>query len=356
MPSDAPLVVVRGATLNYRDRRVLDGVDLDLCAGRTVALLGPNGAGKTSLMRLVAGRLAPQAGSVRIAGCDPFATHAARRAIGWVPQDIALYPRLTVAENLDVFARLAGLSRHARRAAVAEALDLTDIADVAGRPVGLLSGGYQRRVNIAASLMARPRLVLLDEPTQGVDLHARAAIHAVLERLRREGAALLVATHDFAEAERLADRAAFLAQGRIVREGALPDLLGRLRDGAPEHEIALSSPALGPAEAALRRAGFGPVDTGLTWRAHPGAGSRLEAAGSRLEAAGQRLEAAGQCLEAAGQCLDAAALLAALRAEGVPVAEIRIRAPGLEAVYRDALGLWDPADPVRLRRQESVAS
>lgn len=325
--SDAPLVVVRGATLNYRDRRVLDGIDLELCAGRTVALLGPNGAGKTSLMRLVAGRLAPQAGSVRIAGCDPFATHAARRAIGWVPQDIALYPRLTVAENLDVFARLAGLGRTARRTAVAEALDLMDIAEVAGRPVGLLSGGYQRRVNIAASLMARPRLVLLDEPTQGVDLHARAAIHAVLERLRREGAALLVATHDFAEAERLADRAAFLAHGRIVREGALPDLLARLRDGAPEHEIALSSPAMGPAEAALRRAGFGPADTGLTWRALPSAGPRP----------------------------DAAALLTTLRAEGVPVAEIRIRAPGLEAVYRDALGLWDPADPVRLRRREGAA-
>ncbi|MCJ2082544.1 ABC transporter ATP-binding protein [Methylobacterium sp. J-090] len=328
MPPDSPLVVVRGATLSYRDRRVLDGVDLDLFAGQTLALLGPNGAGKTSLMRLVAGRLAPQAGHVRIAGCDPFAAPEARRAIGWVPQDIALYPRLTVAENLDVFARLAGLGRHARRAAVADALDQTDIAAVAGRPVGLLSGGYQRRVNIAASLMAQPRLVLLDEPTQGVDLHARAAIHAVLERLRRAGAAVLVATHDFAEAERLADRAAFLAEGRIVREGTLPDLLARRRDGAPEHEVALSGPASGPAEAALRRAGFAPVDTGLTWRALPAAGPRL----------------------------NAAALLDALRAEGVPVAEIRIRTPGLEAVYRDALGLWDPADPVRLRRREGAAS
>ncbi len=327
MTSDAPLVVVRGATLSYRDRRVLDGVDLDLRAGRTVALLGPNGAGKTSLMRLVAGRLAPQAGTVRVGGCDPHAVHAARRAIGWVPQDIALYPRLTVAENLDVFARLAGLSRPARRAALADALDLTGIAEVARRPVGLLSGGYQRRVNIAASLMARPRLVLLDEPTQGVDLHARAAIHAVLERLRHEGAALLVATHDFSEAERLADRAAFLARGRIVREGALPDLLARLRGGAPEHEVALSSLVSGPAEAALRRAGFAPVDTGLTWRALPSAGPRP----------------------------DAATVLDALRAEGVPVAEIRIRTPGLEAVYRDALGLWEPADPVRLRRREGAA-
>jgi ABC-2 type transport system ATP-binding protein len=317
MLSDVPLVVVRGAALSYRDRRVLDGVDLDLRAGETLALLGPNGAGKTSLMRLVAGRLAPGSGSVRIAGRDPHATPEARRAIGWVPQDIALYPRLTVAENLDVFARLAGLRRLERRAAVAEALDLTGIAEVAGRPLGLLSGGYQRRVNIAASLMARPRLVLLDEPTQGVDLQARAAIHAVLDRLRRAGAALLIATHDFAEAERLADRAAFLRGGRIVREGALSDLLARLRDGPPEHEVVLQGLALGPAEAALRRAGFAPVDTGLTWRARP--------------AAGRRPDAAGQ--------------LAALRAEGVPVAEIRIRALGLDAVYRDVLGLNEPAPP-----------
>jgi len=321
VPPDAPLVVVRGAALSYRARRVLDGVDLDLRAGETLALLGPNGAGKTSLMRLIAGRRAPGAGTVRIAGCDPYATPGARRAIGWVPQDIALYPRLTVSENLDVFARLAGLGRSERRGAVVEVLDLTGIAEVADRPVGLLSGGYQRRVNIAASLMARPRLVLLDEPTQGVDLQARAAIHAVLERLRRAGAALLVATHDFAEAERLADRAAFLSHGRIVREGALPDLLGRLRAGAPEHEVALSGLADAPAEAVLRRAGFAPIDTGLTWRARAAAGPRP----------------------------DAAAQLAALRGEGVPVAEIRVRAPGLDAVYREALGLLEPAEPARPR-------
>jgi len=316
-PFDVPLVVIRGAALSYRDRRVLDGVHLDLHAGQTLALLGPNGAGKTSLMRLVAGRLAPDAGSIRIDGCDPHATPAARRAIGWVPQDIALYPRLTVAENLDVFARLAGLRRAACRVAVAEALDLTGLAEVARRPVGLLSGGYQRRVNIAASLMARPRLVLLDEPTQGVDLQARAAIHAVLERLRRAGAALLVATHDFAEAERLADRAAFLDRGRIVREGTLSELLASLRDGAPEHEIALSGLASASDEATLRRAGFVPVDTGLTWRARP----------------------------VAGRQPNAAEQLAALKAEGVPVAEIRIRAPGLDAIYRDALSLTEPALP-----------
>ncbi|WP_336488851.1 ABC transporter ATP-binding protein [Methylobacterium nigriterrae] len=312
---EAPLVEVAGAALAYRGRPVLNGIDLSLRAGRILALLGPNGAGKTSLMRLVAGRLPPDAGRVRVAGADPSRTPAARRAIGWVPQEIALYPRLTVAENLGVFAALAGIGRRARPAAVASALTLTDLAAVANRPVGLLSGGYQRRVNIAASLMGRPRLVLLDEPTQGVDLAARAAIHAVLGRLRAEGAAILIATHDFAEAEHLADRVAFMGAGRIVREGDLADLLARIRAGVPEHEIALAVPPNRAAEGALRRAGFDPVGAGLTWRV-TGHG---------------------------GLDLDGAALLAALRQQGVPVSEVRVRAPGLEALYRDALEVRDPA-------------
>ncbi len=137
------------------------------------------------------------------------------------------------------------MPRRSRAAAVADAMALTDVGPVAGSLVGQLSGGYQRRVNIAASLMSRPGLVLLDEPTSGVDLSARSAIHAVLRRLRAEGTAILVATHDFGEAERLADRVAFMARGRIVREGVLADLLSRLRTDAPEREVILSGPADG---------------------------------------------------------------------------------------------------------------
>ena len=309
-----PLVRIVRAALAYRDRSVLDAVDLVLGSGEILALLGPNGAGKTSLLRLIAGRLAPQAGTVRVGGQDPFRVRAARRGIGWVPQEIALYPRLTVAENLGVFAQLAGLGRRERAGAVAEAMALTDIAEAAGRPVGLLSGGYQRRVNIAASLMCKPGLVLLDEPTQGVDLTARAAIHAVLGRLRQEGTAILIATHDFAEAERLASRVAFLAQGRIVRAGRLADLLAQLRVGAPERELSLALPADAVAETVLRRGGFVPAEPdGLVWRS----------------------------VERSG--LDGAALLGALRAQGVPVAEVRVRAPRLEALYLDAIRPRDVA-------------
>lgn len=304
----APIAVLAGVTLTLRGRRVLDGIDLALAPGETLALLGPNGAGKTSLMRLVAGRLAPEAGTVRVGGADPHRSGEARRAVGWVPQDIALYPRLTVAENLSVFAQLAGLRRGERRDAVARALALGDIAPVAGRVVSTLSGGYQRRVNIAAGLIGRPDLVLLDEPTNGVDLAARAAIHAVLHRLREQGTAILIATHDFPEAERLADRVAFLAQGRIVREGRLADLLARLRTGPPERELILDASPDVPAEAVLRRAGFVPAGaSGLRWRTSERAG------------------------------LDGAALLGTLRAQGVPVSEVRVRSPRLETLYVEAL-------------------
>ncbi|GJE27345.1 ABC transporter ATP-binding protein [Methylobacterium organophilum] len=320
--SGSPLVVVASASLAYRGRPALARVDLTLRAGEILALLGPNGAGKTSLMRLVAGRLAPAAGSVRVAGGDPFRAGAVRRLIGWVPQEIALYPRLTVAENLDVFAELAGLSAGTRRAAVARALDQGALGPVARRIVGTLSGGYQRRANIAASLVARPRLILLDEPTQGVDLEARAAIHALLAGLRAEGAGLLVSTHDFAEAERLADRVAVLGEGRLLREGPLPALLDPLRRDAPEQEVLLEDAPAAAARAALAAAGFTPAGA-TVWRGRTENG------------------------------LDGAALLAHLRALGVPVAEIRLRRPGLESLYRAVLAGAPPAPAPALSLAET---
>lgn len=311
MRSDAPpLVSVEGAALAYRGRPALRGLDLTLVRGTTLALLGPNGAGKTSLIRLLAGRLAPDAGSVRILGGDPHADRATRKRIGFVPQEIALYPRLTVAENLDVFARLAGLKRGERRGAVSAAIGRCALAEVAGRLVATLSGGYQRRVNIAVSLLSEPDLILLDEPTQGVDLDARASIHAVLAGLRAGGAGLVISTHDFSEAERLADRVAILADGQIRLEGALDALMRPLEAAPPEHEAVLESPPDAAAEAALRRSGFSPLTGDARfWRADHGAAGGL----------------------------DGAALLAALRISGVPVAEIRVRRPGLETLYRDSL-------------------
>lgn len=308
--STPPLARVEGAALAYRGRPALRGIDLALDRGTVLALLGPNGAGKTSLIRLLAGRLAPEAGRVRVLGHDPHASRAVRGRIGFVPQEIALYPRLTVAENLDVFARLAGLPRAERRPAVERVIARCALAHAARRPVGTLSGGTQRRANIAASLLATPDLILLDEPTQGVDLEARTAIHAVLADLRAGGAGLVLSTHDFSEAERLADRVAILADGRLRREGALADLMRPLHAAPPEHEAVLEGAPDAGAAAALRRAGFSPHGTDPRfWRADHGAAGGL----------------------------DGAALLASLQAGGVPAAEIRVRRPGLETLYRDTL-------------------
>ncbi|RVU21637.1 ABC transporter ATP-binding protein [Methylobacterium oryzihabitans] len=313
------MVAAADVALSYRGTPVLAGIDLAVRGGEAVALLGPNGAGKTSLMRLLAGRLSPTAGTVRAGGGDPFRSRAARRAIGWVPQEIALYGRLTVRENLDVFARLAGLKRTERAAAVERAVALAGLDAVAGDLVGLLSGGYQRRTNIAVALLAGPALVLLDEPTQGIDRVARAAIHGVLEGLRRDGTAILIATHDFAEAERLADRVLVLHGGRIGLDGRLADLLAALRAGPPEHEVALDDAPGSAGAEALRRAGFEPAGP-LIWHRGPRA-------------------------PGAGPQRDGAALLAHLRRQGVPVREIRVREPGLDALYLDAIRAREAAAP-----------
>lgn len=303
------VLAARGLALAYGAAPVLRGVDLDLVPGRVLALLGPNGAGKTSLMRLLAGGLRPSAGSVRVLGEDPRSSARARARVGWVPQDIALYPRLTARENVEVFARLAGVSRRNTARRAADCLGRTSLLEVADTLVGELSGGYQRRANIAAALVAEPAIVLLDEPSTGVDRVARAAIHRTLDGLRSAGAAILVATHDFGEAERLADDVAILQAGRVVAAGALADVLDGLRQGPPEHEAVLDDPADEPAAAALRGAGLAPA-TPLSWR---GIGPLP----------GQR---------------EGAALFSALREWGVPVREIRVHARGLEAYYLDAVG------------------
>ncbi len=316
MSVPSPLVRVEGAALAFRGRPALRGLDLTVEAGTTLALLGPNGAGKSTLIRLLAGRLAPDSGSIRVCGGDPHADRAVRGRIGYVPQEIALYPRLSVAENLDVFARLAGLSRSARREAVQSVLARCALETVAGRPVATLSGGYQRRANIAASLLAAPDLILLDEPTQGVDLDARAAIHAVLAGLRAAGAGVIVSTHDFTEAERLADRVAILGEGRLRLAGDLAALMRPLAAAPPEHEAVMEAAPSPAAQSALHEAGFAPeAGDARLWRADHGAAGGL----------------------------DGAALLASLRGKGVPAAEIRVRRPGLETLYRDALGASEAA-------------
>ncbi|MFZ4607284.1 MAG: ABC transporter ATP-binding protein [Caulobacter sp.] len=218
--TDRPILNVWGAEHGYGTRKVLRGVDLAVRPGEIYALLGPNGAGKSTLVGAICGRFKLKAGEVALNGENPFTTPAARKRLGLVPQDIALYGHMTVRENLEVFGRLSGVRRGDIGAVVSRAMDLTRVADREHVPVRQLSGGYRRRVNIAAAILHGPQLLILDEPTVGVDIDAREALDAVIRNLRDTGVAVLIVTHDLDQAGALADRVGFLRDGRKVLEGA----------------------------------------------------------------------------------------------------------------------------------------
>jgi ABC-2 type transport system ATP-binding protein len=214
-----PVLTVAGAVHAYGGKPALRGVDLVLRPGEIYALLGPNGAGKTTLIRAICGRIRPDQGAVLVKGRDPTRVAGARAGLGLVPQEIALYPNLTVAENIQTFAALADVPRAGVAAAVRRALELTRTIDRAHVPIKHLSGGYKRRANIAAAIVHEPSLLILDEPTVGVDLDAREAVDAVIRGLRDLGVAVLMTTHDLDQAGAMADRVGFLRDGRLVLEG-----------------------------------------------------------------------------------------------------------------------------------------
>jgi len=210
----------------FGERTAVDDVSLSIAPGETYGLLGPNGAGKTTTIRMACGLLRPDAGSVRVAG-RPVTTAAgpAKRLIGFVPQDVALYPDLSVRENLRFFGRLYRLSRRALERRVDEVLDLIELRDRAGDRVDSLSGGMRRRLNIGAGLVHSPTLLVLDEPTVGVDPQSRHAILESVTRFGEEGMAVLYTTHYMEEAERLCDRVGIIDRGRLVAEGGPRELV-----------------------------------------------------------------------------------------------------------------------------------
>lgn len=253
-------------------REILHGVSLTLHAGTTTLLVGLNGAGKTTLLQGFYGGADRIGGSVSIGGRDPRHDRLARRQIGLVPQEIALYPRLTVAENIEVFAALSGRSEPA---AVAPILARVGLSDAAHQLVSALSGGMQRRANLACALVGRPSLLLLDEPTVGLDLAARQSFGADLRRLAGEtGVAILLTTHDLDESEALADRVAVLHAGRLIAEGTPAALIGGVFGAADRRlDLVLAAAAMPGEEAALRRGGFAPLADGRVWRGFVAIGS-----------------------------------------------------------------------------------
>jgi ABC-2 type transport system ATP-binding protein len=218
----------QGLSKRYGSRAALRDVSFAAARGEKVAVIGPNGAGKTTLLQILAGALAPTAGSVTVPG----------ERVGWVPQQPALYGKLSVAENLRLFARLEKVGDV--EAAVARMLDQTALEDRAGDEVGRLSGGNRQRVNIAIGLLAEPSVLLLDEPSASLDPRQRARLWDFIGALARAGTTVIFATHDVGEAERHADRLLVLADGELLFSGTPGELerVAAADASAPDFESA----------------------------------------------------------------------------------------------------------------------
>jgi ABC-2 type transport system ATP-binding protein len=307
MAAEPPEIVLR--ILDARRRyaqsstkaAALDGVSLNVASGEIYALIGRNGAGKSTLAKAAIGALALQSGSVRVLGGDPAKDRAIAGAIGVAPQEIALYGHLTVAENLDTFATLAGV-RHGRAEAVAAAMTATACTPRAGTRIDQLSGGWRRRANLAAAIVHRPRFLVLDEPTEGLDTQTRMALRRLILDLKTEGTAILLISHDADDVRALADRVGVLDAGRLVAEGSPADLMAQAFAGRQDLVVRLNGPAAAAAKVLLKR-GLAASEDGLVW--------------------------SGLALEAPAL---ASQLDRALRKLGVAAAEISVRQPGLDAL------------------------
>jgi lipooligosaccharide transport system ATP-binding protein len=224
-PSE-PLIRARGLTKRFGGFTAVDGVDFDVAPGESFGFLGPNGAGKTSTMRMIACVSPLSGGTLRVLGMDPVADGPRIRArIGVVPQQDTLDMELTVRENLLIYGRYFGMPRPVIRKRVDELLDFVQLTERAGDQVEPLSGGMKRRLTIARSLVNEPDLLLLDEPTTGLDPQARHLLWDRLYRLKQKGVTLVLTTHYMDEAEQLCDRLVVMDHARIVAEGSPRQLI-----------------------------------------------------------------------------------------------------------------------------------
>jgi lipooligosaccharide transport system ATP-binding protein len=217
---------LRAVVKHFGEIVAVDGLDLDVPEGTCVGLLGPNGAGKSTTMKMLTAQVIADSGELEVLGHRlPGDSKAARAEMGVVPQLDNLDVTLTVEQNLLVFTYLYRIGRADRRAAIERALEIANLTDRRGAKVGELSGGMRRRLLIARALVHQPRLVLLDEPTVGLDPQVRQELWALIDRLRTEGASILMSTHYIEEAERLADTVVVVSKGQAVAVGRPSDLV-----------------------------------------------------------------------------------------------------------------------------------
>jgi lipooligosaccharide transport system ATP-binding protein len=247
---------LRGVVKTFGGVAAVAGVDLDVPEGTCLGLLGPNGAGKSTTMRMLTGQSRADEGTIEIHGYRvPAQSKQARSIMGFVPQRDDLDEELTARQNLDVFARLYRVPPRERREVVERALGIATLTDRADVPVDDLSGGMRRRLLLARGLVHSPRLVIMDEPTVGLDPQVRQQLWTLIDLLRAEGTTVLMSTHYIEEAERLADQVAMMSRGRVVARGAPRDLVAT-HAGTEVLERHGSRAELAEVEAAVAAAGY----------------------------------------------------------------------------------------------------
>ncbi len=255
---------LRGVVKRYDEITAVAGLDLDVPAGTCVGLLGPNGAGKSTTMRMLTGQSIADEGEVEVLGFQlPEESKQARAQLGVTPQLDNLDVTLTVEQNLLVFSHLYRIGRHDRRAAIERALEMAKLVDRRSTRVDKLSGGMRRRLLITRALVHRPRLVLLDEPTVGLDPQVRQELWALIDALRAEGTTILMSTHYIEEAERLADTVLIMSHGKAVATGSPAELIAE-HAGREAVEVYGPPAKLAEVEESSRAAGLRTRRTGTS--------------------------------------------------------------------------------------------
>ena len=244
------MISVEGVTKRYGDVLAVDDLSFDVQRGEVVGFLGPNGAGKSTTMKMITGTLQPDEGVVRFDGASiADDLTAAKRRVGYLPEANPLYEELLVAEYLEYVAELRGLAPEQTRTGVSDAVDETDIGDVFYRPIGECSKGYRQRIGLAAAILHRPEVLILDEPTEGLDPNQRVEIRKLVNSLGRERTVLL-STHVMQEVEATCSRLVILRRGRLAVEGGVHELIAN-RSGGARYRVEAVGDGVASALAAL---------------------------------------------------------------------------------------------------------
>ena len=220
------VLALQGVVKRFGDRVAVDNVSFTVQEGEVYGLLGPNGAGKTTLMSIIAGIIKPTSGEVKVFGSSPLNPDT-RRLIGFCPQEPVVYENMSGYENMMFYAGLHGLKGSEAKRRVSELLEFVGLTEYAKRPVKEYSGGMKKRLNLAVALVGDPKLILLDEPTTGMDPNIRREVWDAIKRLKEEGRTVILATHYMEEADALSDRVAIMDRGRVIVEGR-PDELKKI--------------------------------------------------------------------------------------------------------------------------------